>query len=62
MERTADTVEGIQTALEQLVFRRQVLREAGADPALLERNRLEIARLQRHLSEALIKKHSRIAA
>jgi hypothetical protein len=62
VELIADNVERILDSLEDLVARRQALREAGADPALLEANRLEIARLQRHLSEALIKKHSRIAA
>jgi hypothetical protein len=62
VELIADNVERILDSLENLVGRRQALREAGADPALLEANRLEIARLQRHLSDALIKKHSRIAA
>ena len=62
MELITDNVEGILASLADLVARRQALREAGADPALLEANRLEIARLQRQLSDALIKKHSRIAA
>jgi hypothetical protein len=62
MERTADTVEAIQAALEQLVSRRQALRASAAEPTMLERNRIEIARFQRLLSDALIKKHSRIAA
>ena len=57
-----DSIEAIQIALEQLVARRQALRAAHAEPALLERNRLEIARLQRHLSESLITKYSRVAA
>jgi hypothetical protein len=62
MARTTDTVEAIQASLEQLVSQRQTLRASAAEPALLERNRLEIARFQQLLSEALIKKHSRIAA
>jgi hypothetical protein len=62
MERIADSVEAIDTSVAQLVSRRQALRAAGADPALLERNRLEIARLQRLLSEALIKKYLPAAA
>jgi hypothetical protein len=62
MERTPDSVQAIETSVAELVSRRQLLRAAGADSALLERNRLEIARLQRLLSDALIKKHSRIAA
>ena len=62
MERTADSVEAIETSVAQLVSRRQALRAAGADPALLERNRLEIAHLQRLLSEALIKKYLPAAA
>jgi hypothetical protein len=62
MERTPDSIEAIETSVAQLVSRRQVLRAAGADRALLERNRLEIVRLQRLLSEALIEKYLPVAA
>ena len=62
MQASADTVEGIQSALEQLVARRQALRTSAPERALLERNRVEIARFQRLLSEALIKKYARVAA
>jgi hypothetical protein len=62
MERNMDSVEAIESALSQLVSQRQSLRATGVEPALLERNRLEIALLQRLLSEALIKKYLPAAA
>ena len=62
MDTPVDSIEAIVFALEQLVARRQALRAAHAEPALLEGNRLDIARLQRQLSDALITKYSRAAA
>jgi hypothetical protein len=48
----------IHAWLGRLVAERQALREAAADATTLERNRLEIARLQQRLSEALIREHA----
>ncbi|MEX0674667.1 MAG: hypothetical protein WD067_07825 [Gaiellaceae bacterium] len=47
----------IHAWLGRLVAERQALRDAAADATELERNRLQIARLQQRLSEALIREH-----
>jgi hypothetical protein len=51
------TVEALVDAIASLVSERQALRAGSADHVRLERNRLEIARLQRQLSEALIHRY-----
>ena len=56
------TVEDIYVSLADLVTQRHELRAAGSEASLLERNRVEIARLQQHLSDALIKRYLRPAA
>ena len=52
----------LQTEISVLCSHRQHLRAAGAEEADLERNRLEIARLQWELSHALIGRYTRHAA
>lgn len=52
----------LQTEISVLCSQRQRLRAAGAVEADLERNRLEIARLQWELSHALIGRYTRHAA
>lgn len=52
----------LQTEISVLCAERQTLRAAGAGEDELERNRLEIARLQWELSHALIVRYSRTAA
>ena len=61
-EAPAGTVEALQTEIGVLCSERQRLRAAGAEESELERNRLEIARLQQELSHALIGRYSRTAA
>ncbi len=56
------SVEVLQTEISVLCSDRQHLRAAGAEEAVLERNRLEIARLQWELSHALIGRYARSAA
>jgi hypothetical protein len=51
-------VEQLQHQLAQLVRQRQDLRAFGASGASLERNRLELVRIQWDLSHALIRRHS----
>jgi hypothetical protein len=51
------SVEMLAERHEDLVRCRQELRTVGADPRLLEKNRLEIARCQFELSHALIERH-----
>jgi hypothetical protein len=48
------SVEEIQAQVDRLVLRRQRLRELGAGPAVLDRNRLAIAYANQELSTALI--------
>ncbi len=52
-----DNVESLSERIAELVRERQELRAAAADAATLERNRLEIARMQQLLSEALIRQY-----
>jgi hypothetical protein len=56
------SVEDLQAEISLLCAERQNLRAAGAGDADLERNRLEIARLQWELSHALIGRYARTAA
>jgi hypothetical protein len=56
------SVELLQTEISGLCSERQRLRAAGAGEGDLERNRLEIARLQWQLSHALIERYARHAA
>ncbi len=56
-DSTKTTVESLTERIEALVGERQTLRAAAADGDRLEQNRLEIARLQRQLSQALIARH-----
>jgi hypothetical protein len=56
------SVELLQTEISVLCAERQNLRAAGAGEDDLERNRLEIARLQWELSHALIGRYARTAA
>jgi len=56
------SVELLQQEISSLCAKRQDLRAAGAGDADLERNRLEIARLQWELSHALIVRFARTAA
>jgi len=55
------TVQFIREAILTLVAERQALREHGADIRTLEANRLDLGRLQRELSDALIDCHMRMA-
>ena len=57
-----DNVESLSERIAELVRQRQELRAAAADRQLLERNRLEIARMQKRLSEALIRRYGPRAA
>ncbi len=54
-------VERLQEALSVLVAQRQTLHERHADRTELESNRLELARRQRELSQALIERYLRPA-
>ena len=54
IHHTGANVETLTERIAQLVSERQALRASAADREALERNRLEIAELQRRLSEALI--------
>jgi hypothetical protein len=51
------TVESLTERILELVAERQALRATAGDLDALERNRLEIARLQQQLSYALIERH-----
>ena len=53
------SVACLQGTLRVLVAERQALRECNAGPRALESNRLELGRLQRELSLALIDRYSR---
>lgn len=56
------SVEDLQAEIGVLAAERQRLRTTGSNETDLERNRLEIARLQWELSHALIGRHLRTAA
>ena len=56
------SVEDLQAAIGVLCVERENLRASGSDDRDLERNRLEIARLQWELSHALIGRYARTAA
>jgi hypothetical protein len=56
------SVEALQAEIGVLCSERQHLRSSGAEELDLERNRLEIARLQWELSHALIGRYARSAA
>jgi hypothetical protein len=58
----AKSVEDLQAEIGVLCAERQHLRASGAEEHDLERNRLEIARLQQELSHALIGRYARTAA
>jgi hypothetical protein len=49
-----EVADALQRSIEALVGDRQRLRAAGASPALLEANRLEIVRRQWELTAALL--------
>ena len=57
-----DNVESLSERIAELVRQRQELRAKAADPQTLERNRLEIARMQQRLSDALIRRYGPAAA
>jgi hypothetical protein len=57
-----DSVEGLAESIRVAVLERQDLRAVSAAADRLERNRLEIVRLQRLLSEALIARYLPAAA
>jgi hypothetical protein len=52
------SVERLGTLIRTLVVERQALRERRAGKRALERNRLELVRCQRELSQALIERHT----
>jgi hypothetical protein len=52
-----NSVEGLTREISLLVRERQQLREARADTAVLEANRLELARAQQRLSHLLIERY-----
>jgi hypothetical protein len=52
-----ESVESLTARIASLVANRQELRADGAHADALERNRLEIARLQWRLSQALIARY-----
>ncbi|MFL5924353.1 MAG: hypothetical protein ACJ74S_10350 [Gaiellaceae bacterium] len=51
------TVEALAEEIRGLVYERQTLRAVGAAPEALERNRVELVRLQQDLVTALIRQH-----
>lgn len=58
----AEQARDLQEAIHVLVAERQAMRACGVDRAQLERNRLELVRLQWRLSQAFIRRHLRQAA
>ncbi len=56
------TVESLSEEIRGLVYERQTLRAVGADAGVLERNRLELVRVQQDLINALIRRYRRVAA
>ena len=57
-----DSVEELQQLVARLARARQDLRDAGADAAALERNRLDVGQAQQELSHALIARHLPLGA
>jgi hypothetical protein len=55
--RNRDTVEALALGIAQLVVERQELRRTNASVAEIERNRVQIARLQWELAHALIDRY-----
>ena len=55
--RNHPTVEALLEEISTLTAQRQLLRERGAEPAKLERNRVKLARAQWELSHALIERY-----
>jgi hypothetical protein len=55
------SVQSLREAIVILVAERQTMRERGADRRALEANRLDLGRVQRDLSDALIELHLRQA-
>jgi hypothetical protein len=55
--RSRPDVETLAIRIAELVVERQELRRAGAAPAAIERNRIQIARLQWELAHALIDRY-----
>ena len=55
--RNRDTVETLALRIAELVVQRQELRRANAPTAAIERNRVQIARLQWELAHALIDRY-----
>jgi hypothetical protein len=51
------SVEDLIGRIADLVLQRQSMRADGADPAILERNRLDLVRAHQDLSYALIDRH-----
>jgi hypothetical protein len=51
------TVESLSDEIRGLVYERQTLRTVGAGADELERNRVELVRVQQELVHALIKRH-----
>jgi len=56
-EMVGTTVEELSRHIAQLVAERQQLRSSGVSGALLEQNRLELARSQWELAHALIERN-----
>ena len=50
-------VEALAEEVRGLVYERQTMRSVGALPEELERNRLELVRIQQELVQALIRRH-----
>ncbi len=61
-ESQLETVEALAEQIARVVAERQALRAAGADKDALERNRLELASLQRLFADALVARHLPSAA
>jgi hypothetical protein len=54
---TLPTVESLSEEIRGLVFERQTLRSVGAAREELERNRVELVRVQQELVHALIRRY-----
>lgn len=56
------TVESLSEEIRGLVYERQTLRAVGVGSDVLERNRLELVRVQQDLIHALIRRYRRANA